>query len=711
MRIEKYHNSILEHKTFLKPTASKMVEDENYINFFTTCGPNYVHTIFRAHEVTAMFTFESASSDLAQDFASKLRLLIFGNKFVFDGVYSNVNGSSSSSSTGISTSNTSRRRTRSSSRSTLTVEMADILNSLSIEFFVYGLGNTNSFTGSSSSSSSSIDDNSFQIVSTTLKDYNNVMRYALESMTRKSDDDNGDNTSNTQSSDSGMIYAIKVIPWVDHPEFKNLAKIEYNKLSVPIERRSIINSKNVTNEDGDEETICPPMKLAYKTVPAPYLSPSSSSAPVIELIMDDFGKCCEDGDIQDVIVKIKNAAGTISTSEDEKTQYQLRKSCQPERFLTPAIMSVNMQTNAEFITRLNSVVNEKINAMNTFGQCTSALRSFPKQFDYLYLRSAGKARYDDSVDMEFTVKDLRAAFDPRDDLGIISLLSNENDEYFEMFYQPCLSALYGMNAGNDRDTDPKFFMAEPWYNHDECSKVSCLDHNMAWDRQNGNGCVNGLLARQAINTPIPTDSDPHCAISIDSMNGQEICRHTADKDVIKQMDLCREFVLQANDGSGGSVPVSLGYLMDYFCMPRLSEDQADTTKMEDVDSKSSICNTGLRYPKCKVGLQSDIGDGFCERLYYNADCNYDGGDCEAFTKWETCDVEFPYLVGDGFCNGGKYNVEGCDWDGGDCEVFNIKSPECNVPHPFLIGNGFCDGEKYNVKECDWDGGDCTEYNI
>jgi hypothetical protein len=192
-------------------------------------------------------------------------------------------------------------------------------------------------------------------------------------------------------------------------------------------------------------------------------------------------------------------------------------------------MKVNIATNAEFVSWMGSVATEKINTLSSLSQCASAIRTFPEQYDYHFLHATDKAKYDDAIEMEFTVKELKAILDPTHNLELISIIGDEHEEYFEMFYQPCMSAIYGLNIGNDNAIDLKNFIAAPWYNDAECQRVSCLEPNKAWDRTNRNGCMDGLLARQNITSPIPTTNDPYCAIVSDAVNGQETCKYTPDK--------------------------------------------------------------------------------------------------------------------------------------------------------------------------------------
>ena len=89
-------------------------------------------------------------------------------------------------------------------------------------------------------------------------------------------------------------------------------------------------------------------------------------------------------------------------------------------------------------------------------------------------------------------------------------MGNENDEFFDMFYQPCLAAPSGVNEVENKRGDPNFIMVKPWHNLKECMYPTCLESNVAWDRKNGNGCVPGLLKRKSSDQPIAYESDAHC---------------------------------------------------------------------------------------------------------------------------------------------------------------------------------------------------------
>ena len=75
-----------------------------------------------------------------------------------------------------------------------------------------------------------------------------------------------------------------------------------------------------------------------------------------------------------------------------------------------------------------------------------------------------------------------------------------------------------------------------------------------------------------------------------------------------------------------------------------------------------------------------VGNGQCNSYTLNANCDYDGGDCDgknyflalisnillmkssSFTKILGCDIHF---IGDGYCDD-ETNIGECDYDGWDC---------------------------------------------
>ena len=57
----------------LSPSAKILLDKQDYIGFFKSCGPNYVRGIRRSQELTIIFTFLSPSKDIPSEFAAELK--------------------------------------------------------------------------------------------------------------------------------------------------------------------------------------------------------------------------------------------------------------------------------------------------------------------------------------------------------------------------------------------------------------------------------------------------------------------------------------------------------------------------------------------------------------------------------------------------------------------------------------------------------------
>merc|ERR1712238_520950 len=90
------------------------------------------------------------------------------------------------------------------------------------------------------------------------------------------------------------------------------------------------------------------------------------------------------------------------------------------------------------------------------------------------------------------------ALDPGKDYGLLQSLGNELDEFVEMYYSPCIAALFGTNIGSNPDVEPQYFLAYGWLTHDACAHLSCLADNMRWDRRLG-GCTAGTVPYYIMN--------------------------------------------------------------------------------------------------------------------------------------------------------------------------------------------------------------------
>ena len=528
MRTEMLMTTDPEKDAKISNHAVNMLRDKDYIQFFRACGPNYVRSVRRAQEVTAVIQYEAANEYEAQAFADAIKIYVHGNRGSFK---RNARRGTFESD------EEDEENEANLNRFNMELGFNDeqIKNSLSIRFFAYGLGLNINGTQT--------------LVAANIDEFNQIMKYAFDSMVKKSEDD---------QSLRGRLYSVEVVPWSDHASLLNMVDFVNNKIKAPTPRGMIENAK--------QGVLCS--------------SPASRA--------DDFGKCCKPQEIL-MVAQVDEMGNTVN-----------KRKCEPLSYLSPVVMKDNLETNAEFIVWISEVAGDKVKKLSNLGQCVNALRALPERFDYYYLQTSNKADYDSSIDMKFTVKELKAALDPAANLGIIQMISDENDEFFEMYYQPCLSALYGIQRGMKRDTDPKYFMAQPWYNIEECAKASCLEPNMAWDRVNGSGCVNGLLRRNSEFSPIPMYSDTNCAKTYDLSDGVERCKYgyTPMANVVMQMDNCRNALPQGRDGRGRPVSLSMEYLLEYFCMPRVSLEEADSSKMDEVDNAWEICVSIMYYMRC-----------------------------------------------------------------------------------------------------------------
>ena len=74
MKIERYYSSVREEVSPLANDAFTLLERQDYVGFFKACGPNYVRSLRRAQEVTALFQFDTTSTSTAQEFSVGLQV-------------------------------------------------------------------------------------------------------------------------------------------------------------------------------------------------------------------------------------------------------------------------------------------------------------------------------------------------------------------------------------------------------------------------------------------------------------------------------------------------------------------------------------------------------------------------------------------------------------------------------------------------------------
>ncbi len=531
MRVEMSETSDTEGEAVISNEALDTLRKRQYIQFFQTCGPTYVRSMYRAQEVAAIFQFNAASDYDAQQFAKVLERYVHGNNRVLN---NRGNGRPSTNYLdGFSTQ--------------LDFDDTLIMNSLSIDILNHGLRLNKNGTEA--------------LVATSLTDFNGVMKSAFKVMTDFS------------TSAKGLLYGLEVVPWVDNAAFINFARLTSTKIRADTPYGLIENSESSTDAHGRITFRCSSRHMKA----------------------DDFGKCCKSHEL----VMIADPNGQQVSSP------QQRKQCQPTSFIPTSTMRDNLAINAEFVALLGEVMNTKSKTLFKLGQCVNRLRALPDRFDYFFLQASDSTVHDEYIDTQYTVKELKAALDPAGNLDIIKMVANENDEFYEMYYQPCLSALYGMSHNQNgtivrnSNVDPKNFMAQPWYKIEECLRPSCLETNMVWDRVNGKKCMKGLLGRDTSMGPIPSQSDEYCARHTSKIDGEEAiaCKHgfTRHANLLMQMDNCRQALPKGRDGRGNSIEPSIGYLMEKFCQPQVAvhAEPAGSIKMDEVDASCEICVSQL----------------------------------------------------------------------------------------------------------------------
>ena len=495
MRIERYYSSLREESSPLNAAAIELLNRQDYVGFFKACGPNYIRGIRRAQEVTAVFTYKSTSTEIAKQYSSSVQVAYprWGN-FRY--------GSSYTSSS----------------------KFNSINNSLKITILGYGLGLS--------------EEGSETLIATSLAEYNNVMIFAFNSMTKVEN-----------AIHIGMVYGIEIVPWVENVNFQVASGLQDEAIEVPIARSLIpkafrIGSPSDTEFDNED-------RISFRC-----------KNPGYE--MDRFGYCCEIGALYD------------QENEDyDPTDPELRV-CRPLRSLDKAIVSENMASNGEFVARLDRMVRYKMNQLSTLERCISAARAIPQRFDYHILKSMDTVKYDASIDVSFTVLELKMAIDPFNDFSMVQHMAREVDEYIEMFYQPCLAALFGTNVGTSSDTDPIYFMAYPWHTHNECLHLSCFGNGMRWDREQG-GCTPGLITGTA--SIGYNGGDNFCSKDPEQDGEDEICKYTSGT-----LD---EFHSDAMTCWEESLPAGrIDYFMDHFCMPSIT-----TQKLSDEEASELLATT------------------------------------------------------------------------------------------------------------------------
>jgi len=524
MRIERYYSSIREEISPLSEDALTLLDVQDYIGFFKSCGPNYVRSIRRAQELTALFKFTSSSEENAREFALGLK----------------------ASGAGLDTSAEFASKEKYTS----------ITSNLAITIVAYGLGLN--AEGSS------------QLVSRSLEEYNDVMKFAFQSFTQNEDSHN-----------IGMVYGIEIVPWVDNTAFQIASKVLDEEVEIELPRS--LQRKAVYTDNPDE------LWTVAKNDDAATGRDVFFCADLTQEI-DRFGYCCEISSLYDPVLKIypKPELAVRGTGTELV--------CNPVRKLDKSVVKNNMSNNGEFVTHLDSLVRFKLNQLYFLEKCLITVNAFDLKYDYHVLKPKDSVRYDVNVEASFSVKELRLTLDPGGDYGMVTHLGKELDEFIEMYYSPCIAELFGTHQGSTPDVEPQYFMAFSWLTHDACAKLSCLADNMRWDRRDDAtnvGCVPSLIVGAG-----------HSFYGISSDNcakDNDVSTFTAATESCKH-DETEFYTYQMNSETcwGDTVP---DYLMNHFCMPQLSgkilEDGSDektalTTKVTACASTGNQGNPNRR---------------------------------------------------------------------------------------------------------------------
>jgi len=597
MRIERYYSSVREELSSLSDDSLTLLDRQDYIGFFKSCGPNYIRSIRRAQEITAIFEFEETSDSKASEFAASLQITKkhVGNKPQRDtnyiGCFRDKSNRALPVRKGMNMSvrqcahacrgytyfgrqwkgecwcgnsgydkhgeeprgcdcdgrhvgnwrncvyshiqkKTSHDVTYKRSNKSTSTEKTLIISILG-----YGLG-----LGTEGAST---------LVATNLEQYQEVMKFAFRSFTQNED-----------SYNIGMVYGFELVPWVDNPSFQVASKIMDEEVLIALPR-SMIPKVYVT--------------AAARANPEPVWANTATQRPKFRckstrLHKDVYGYCCGVDELWNTEEQeYREEAQNISISD---------RICRPARSLDKSIVKNNMSNNAEFVAHLDSLIRFKLNTLFTLEKCIGTVRSFPSEADYYLLKHQDTVYQPDILEREFTVKEMKLALDPLNNFSMLKALGEELDEFVDMYYQPCIAALFGMNIGSNPDVEAQYFLAYSWLSHSACMKVSCLADNMRWDRTNG-GCTSSLIMGNTATTYSGTDT--YCTKDNSNERGDigvEKCKYD-EQELIN---------LQNSHNNCFACGVNPAFFLKQFCMPQITDEIAGQTTRDRVNNLETICD-------------------------------------------------------------------------------------------------------------------------
>jgi len=389
------------------------------------------------------------------------------------------------------------------------------------------------------------------LVANNLDEYHEVMKFAFRSFTR-----------NENSRNIGMVYGMELVPWVDNISFQIASKIMDEEVIIPLPR-SMIPKVYVT--------------AASATTPEPVWANTEIQRPKFQckstlFHKDMYGYCCEGNQLWNTEEQeYSEEAQNISISD---------RICRPARSLDKSIVKNNMSNNAEFVTHLDSLIRFKLNTLFTLEKCIGTVRSFPSKVDYHLLKHQDTVQQADILEREFTVKEMKLALDPLNNFSMLKALGEELDEFVDMYYQPCIAALFGMNIGSNPDVEPQYFLAYGWLSHSACMKVTCLADNMRWDRTNG-GCTSSLIMGNT--ATIYGNTDTYCTKDNSNEQGDigvEKCKYD-------QQELIN---LQNSHNNCFACGVNPAFILKQYCMPQITDEIADQITIDTVNNLETICD-------------------------------------------------------------------------------------------------------------------------
>ncbi len=383
-------------------------------------------------------------------------------------------------------------------------KFSEINQSLEITILGYGVGLN--------------DDGSGTLFANSLEEYSAAMKYAFKSFTQTKD-----------SYNVGMVYGIEVLPWVDSSTFQVASGLLDDDIIIPVARSMIPKSY-----DKGGEFVC--------------------KNPFFE--KDKNGYCCEANHLYDAVERIYNATEPST------------KICRPRLKLDRALLKENMSTNAEYVARLDAAMRYRMTQLSVMEKCLSAANSYPEEYNNYILRPQSTVEYNKVIDASFSLMHLKIALDPLNNFGLVKHMAKELDEWVDMFYAPCLAALFGTNIDDTPETETKFFFAYPWHTHDECMYLTCLAPNMRWDRED-KGCVpsvvSGTTSAPYSSNSTAGDAAPECSKDPDSdVDDVSACKHNET-----QLDNYQKDSNHCWDKSGLNT-FTVHYFMNHFCMPQIT---------------------------------------------------------------------------------------------------------------------------------------------